>query len=145
MAGFRQTVGALWRSLGADTPRSDLVPWRPRSAEAEARAVQLLTGNLSPTQREQYERHRHFDVIGGTTGKHYRIWYGTQMNVEQLDQKGRRRGQLLCFMPDGGLPVGDIMLAQKIALELFEDKVILVANRTPWWLDLGPQVHRYRR
>jgi hypothetical protein len=26
----------------------------------------------------------------------------------------------LCFMPEGELAVGDIMLAQKLALELFE-------------------------
>ena len=146
MAGFRQTVRDLLRSLGVGTPHSDLVPWRPRTAEAEARAIQFLTRNLSPAQREQYERYRHFDVIGGKTGKHYRIWYGSEMNVEQLDQTGRGRGQLLCFVPDGGLPVGDIMLAQKIALELFEDKVILVANRSPPWnLDFERQARRHRR
>ena len=60
-------------------------------------------------------------MIGGDTGKRYRIHHGYQMNVEQLDQNGRRT-RLLCFMPRGGLPVGDIMLAQKIALELFEPK-----------------------
>jgi hypothetical protein len=30
--------------------------------------------------------------------------------------------RLLCFMPRGELPVGDIMLAQKMAPELFESE-----------------------
>ena len=34
-------------------------------------------------------------------------------------------------MPRGGLPVGDIMLAQKIVLELFESEAIRPANRSP--------------
>ena len=46
---------------------------------------------------------------------------GYQMNVEELDSRGRRR-RLLCFLPEGRVPVGDIMLAQKIALELFESE-----------------------
>ena len=50
---------------------------------------------------------------GLDTGKCYRIRHGYQMNVEELGQNGRRI-KLLCFMPIGGLPVGDIMLAQKI-------------------------------
>jgi len=36
---------------------------------AEARAIQLLTQNLSPAQREQYGTRRYFEVIGGDTGK----------------------------------------------------------------------------
>ena len=65
------------------------------------------------------------------------------MNVEQLDQNGRRV-RLLCFLPRGGLPVGDIMLAQKIALELFEADAISVANRSLAW-DLIEEEMRLRR
>jgi hypothetical protein len=94
--------------------------------------MQLLTRNLSLAQRKQYAMHGYFDVIGGDTGKRYRIRHGTLMNIEQLDQNNRRV-QLLCFTPRGRLPVGDIMLAQKIALELFETDVLRVANRSPAW------------
>jgi hypothetical protein len=40
---------------------------------------------------------------------------------------------MLCFEPQGQLPVGDVMLAQKIALELFESKALRVANASPTW------------
>jgi hypothetical protein len=101
-------------------------------AEAEARAIELFTRCLSPAQREQYESCGYFDVVGSQSGQRYRIRYGRQFNVEQLDHCGRRR-QLLCFMPKDRLPVGDIMLAQKIALELFETEAIRVANKRPNW------------
>jgi hypothetical protein len=92
------------------------------------RSIQLLKENLSAAQRQQYERHCHFDVIGGSTGTRYRIRQGYQMNVEQLDRRGKRV-RMLCFMPEGRLGVGDIMLAQKLALELFEDEAIKAANK----------------
>src|SRR3990172_5099441 len=132
MVAFHEAVRDLLRSLNAgDTHRSAMF-WPMAAEKAEARAIQLLTQNLSPAQREQYETRRYFEVIGGDTGKRYRIRHGCQLNVEQLDQNGRRL-HLWCFMPRGGLPVGDIMLAQKIALELFESEAIMVANKSPVW------------
>jgi hypothetical protein len=107
------------------------MPGRNSAKEAQDRGIQFLTENLSPTQRQQYEKYGHFEVIGGDTGKRYRIWHGCQLNVEQLDQNGRR--VRLCFMPRGGLPVGDIMLAQKVALELFESEAIKIANGSLEW------------
>ena len=53
--------------------------------EAEARALWL-----SPKQRACYERFRYFEVIGSDTGKRYRTHYGTQTNIEELSQTGRR-------------------------------------------------------
>ena len=38
------------------------------------------------------------------------------MNVDELDQHGVRIAAW-CFGPEGELPIGDVMLAQKIALE----------------------------
>ena len=52
------------------------------------------------------------------------------MNVQLLDRHGTWL-TCLCFTPGAYLPVGDVMLAQKIALELFEDEALRVANR-PW-------------
>jgi hypothetical protein len=67
-------------------------------------------------------------VIGGDTGGRYRIRLGQQMNVERLDKYGKVVC-LMCFLPEGRLPLGDIMLAQKCALELFEQEAVAVANR----------------
>ena len=103
----------------------------PRDLPDE-RGSQLLALNLSPAQREQYSKHFDFDVIGGDTGGRYRIRHGCAMNVQQLDQNGGEV-QLLCFAPRDRLPVGDVMLAQKLALELFETDVLRVANRSPAW------------
>jgi hypothetical protein len=49
------------------------------------------------------------------------------MNVHRLDKRGRPLC-VLCFMPKGNLAVGDVMLAQKLALELFESQTLEVAN-----------------
>ncbi len=132
MPGLRQSVRDLWRSLSAG------------ALPAHERGIEFLTQNLSPAQRQQYERHAYFDVIGGETGKRYRIHHGYQMNVEQLDQDGRR-ARLLCFMPRGGLPVGDIMLAQKMALELFESDTISVANGSLAWDHIEEEMRLRRR
>jgi hypothetical protein len=96
--------------------------------KAEIRATQLLKQNLSAAQREQYEQRGYFEVKGGTTGRRYRIRRGVQMNVEHLDPSGRCL-RLLCFMPEGHLAVGDVMLAQKFALELFEKEALQIANK----------------
>jgi hypothetical protein len=93
----------------------------------ENRALELLKQNLSSSQREQFDGHRFFDVIGGTTGTRYRIHQAYQMNVEELSAGGKR-ARLLCFAPQGRLPICDVLLAQKIALECFELEALAVAN-----------------
>jgi hypothetical protein len=103
--------------------------------EAHKRSIQLLKQNLSPAQREQYERLSHFEVIGSCSGKRYRIRHGAVMNVELLNENGRR-ACLLCFIPEGGVPVGDIMLAQKVALELFETEAFAIANKMPATIEI---------
>jgi hypothetical protein len=60
--------------------------------------------------------------------KKYRIHYGTAMNVHEIDEAGRVK-MGLCFVPKGSFVTGDVMLAQKIALETFERRVWAVANR----------------
>ena len=96
--------------------------------EAEARGLRLLRENLSPAQREQEEKYGCFDVRGGDTGRHYRIKHGFQLNVQLLDNKGRTKA-VLCFVPAGNLVAGDVMLAQKLALELFESETLKIANK----------------
>lgn len=106
-----------------------------RIREAHARGMRLLEENLSPTQRAQFKKRGYFDVIGGDSRRHYRIRYGSQANVQLLDWKGRPVC-VLCFMPRGDLVAGDNMLAQKLALELFEAEALKIANKFP--ADLSP-------
>jgi hypothetical protein len=97
-------------------------------SEAHERGMRLLTENLTPVQRQQLSRYGYFEVIGGRTGKRYRIRQGRSMNIDQLDKNGRRICGW-CFFPDGNLVVGDVMLAQKLALELFEVEALKIANK----------------
>jgi hypothetical protein len=99
-------------------------------AEADRRGFALLTRNLSAAQRAQFAAQNCFDVIGGDSGKRYQIRSGATMNVVEFDATGKM-GATLCFYPSGDLPRSDIMLAQKIALELFENDALQIANRKP--------------
>ncbi|WP_376707321.1 hypothetical protein [Bradyrhizobium vignae] len=96
----------------------------------QARALRLLRSWLSPQQRSEFDRKGHFDVVGCDTGKRYRIQRGTCANVHEIDQYGRL-GTGWCFVPLGGLVEGDVMLAQKIALETDEERALSVANSFP--------------
>jgi hypothetical protein len=95
---------------------------------AAKRGRRLLDEHLSPLQRQQLAKDGSFEVIGGTTGRRYRIRPGSALNVDELDESGLRVCSW-CFAPIGDLVVGDIMLAQKLALELFEFEALGVANR----------------
>ena len=98
-------------------------------AEIDARALTLLKEWLSPMQRACYERFRYFDVVGSDTGTRYRIHHGTQTNIEELSKTGHLVCKW-CFVPDGELAAGDVMLAQKIALETNERGALSVAHRS---------------
>ena len=117
MLVVRRILGALRNSA----------PGRYRPMTPEQRGVALLLANLTPRQRSQYLRERHFDVIGGVSGTHYRLWHCYQQNIEELDQDGRRRW-IWCVHPRDTLVVGDVLLAQKTALELFEPEAIRIAH-----------------
>jgi len=100
-----------------------------RSSQIEKRAAMLLCDWLSPSQRAQYEHKRYFEVRGSASGKRYRICQGRIGNIIELDERGGMVATL-CFLPEGDLASGDIMLAQKIALEADELAAVRVANRT---------------
>jgi hypothetical protein len=121
-AGARDALPPLPALRGPD--REEL--FRRRSAHL--RAITLLREWLSAAQREQYARSQHFDVFVSASGRRYRIYHGTQFNIEELDGEGDAVAAL-CFVPEGRLAVGDVMLAQKIALETNEMAALVVANR----------------
>ena len=97
------------------------------SLESRRKGEQLLLANLTPAQRRQFETCRYFDAVGSATGQQYRIFDGRYQNVFEL--RDGRRGQGRCFMPAGNLVAGDCMLAQKIAIENYEDEVLRTAVR----------------
>lgn len=130
---MRRLTNDLARSL---RPRRDM-PRLPRvnrfyrddcGIEAQERGIRLLKDNLTTMQRHQLEKHAYFEVVGGKSGKRYRIRQGRSMNIDQLDKNGRRVCGW-CFYPAGSLVAGDVMLAQKVALELFETEALKVANK----------------
>jgi hypothetical protein len=97
----------------------------------EARGLRLMRQWLSINQRGQFDTLGHFEVVGHATGKHYRIYHHVlPPNVFEVDDAGRHK-MSLCFAPLGQLVKGDIMLAQKIALETDEQNVLALANSFP--------------
>jgi hypothetical protein len=129
-----QLAGA--EPAGSDFQRAAFAEWRElrrlatqfENVKAQTRGITLLRANLSPAQRAQFDKDGYFEVIGGKTGRRYRIRSGTMMNIERLGA-GRRVVHGLCFAPEGNLVSGDVMLAQKLALELFEADALRVANK----------------
>ena len=95
--------------------------------EREARGLELLKEWLSPEQFAQYDAKRYFEVTGCHSGKRCRISHGTSMNIHELDGGCPCVGW--CFAPKGYLVAGDVMLAQKIALETDERSALAVANK----------------
>ena len=96
----------------------------------EDRGITLLREWLSVDQRTQFDSSKSFVVVGGNSGKRYRISYGTGNNVYELDDADRPV-MGWCFVPSAHLVVGDVMLAQKIALEMEENVALKIANRFP--------------
>jgi hypothetical protein len=101
-------------------PQSDL-------RRAEAKGLSLLRSWLTPEQDEQWSRDSEFEVVGCDTGARYRITNGTTMNVIELDKNGRSVKRW-CFTPVGPIVQGDVLLAQKIALETMENYARSLAN-----------------
>ena len=78
-------------------------------------------------------------MVGCHSGKRYRIYRGTAQNVFEIDDAGWLIVGL-CFVPSGELVAGDVMLAQKIALETNENGALAVANR---FLPLSRAIRRF--
>ena len=105
-----------------------------RSARAAAidRAQELLLEHLSPAQREAVKAKRFFIVEGGKSRHKYRIWTdrGVHGNIERIDARGHALDSYCVQLSDKVCPDGDHFLAQKLMLELAEDHILKIANRT---------------
>ena len=120
----------LWNSVseGARNVLNLRERYRAFKGAREARGITLLREWLSPMQRAQFDASKSFDVVGCDSGRRYRIHYGRVTNVHQIDEAGQPVTGW-CFVPSGHLVAGDVMLAQKIALETNERATLAVANR----------------
>jgi hypothetical protein len=105
----------------------DFYDWYQRPSTTELRGRKLLREWLSSEQLAQYDAHDYFEVTGCYTGKRYRINHGVGMNIYELDRAGRPHAGW-CFVPSTDLVAGDVMLAQKIALETDEVGALAVAK-----------------
>ena len=77
MPGFGQRLKTLLRRTFEEPRRN-----------AHLKGMQLLSENLSPAQQDQLKLFNYIEVIGGDTGKRYRIYFDRQMNVELLNESG---------------------------------------------------------
>ena len=120
----------LWRSLAGSAREVQALRERLKTIEdiQEARGKALLREWLSPEQKAQFDASKDFDVVGCDSGRRYCISHGTGTNVHEIDDAGRPV-MGWCFVPSGHLVAGDVMLAQKIALETNERAALAVANR----------------
>lgn len=97
----------------------------PISQQAQNVSMALLIERLEPAQADQFRKSGFFDVKGQKTGRTYRIHKGTQRNI--IIQNWQQPNGI-CITTRGAFPVGDVMLAQKIALETDEIETLRVAN-----------------
>jgi|SRR4051812_42189506 hypothetical protein len=104
--------------------------FRNAGPEPERRSLKLMRTWLSDAQRKQLDSLGYFDVVGNHTGRRYRIRLGTSTNITELDRFGHSVSGW-CFVPAESLPTGDVMLAQKIALENDEEAALTVARPFP--------------
>jgi hypothetical protein len=102
------------------------------NAEAKARSFALLRAWLSPVQLAEFEKTggKSFTVTG-SQGTRWRI--STGLTAELADDGAVVA--LWCFGPQGELPIGDVMLARKIALETDEAGTRAIANRQTIHID----------
>ncbi len=105
---LRRLRAACWQLARA------LREWYLRPSTRELRGLKLLREWLSREQLAQYDAHRYFDVVGNHTV--------VELNDAALPRTG------WCFVPRDHLVAGDVMLAQKIALETDERGALAAAN-----------------
>jgi hypothetical protein len=119
-----------WWGAGARKVRALRERLKTFEEVRETRDIVLLREWLSEEQRRQYDTSKSFEVLGCASRKRYRIVHGIGTNIHELSDDGQPIIGL-CFVPSGGLVAGDVMLAQKIALETNEPAALAVANKFP--------------
>jgi hypothetical protein len=139
MPDQRRSISGNWAASEQDLAQQVM-------EHPETKADALLRTNLTETQCQDYNHYQAFDITGGETGTVYRIHRGRQANIQIrkstdlllsfLRQRrlwppsyiGQLGGLRMCAIPKASMPIGDILLTQKLALELRETDVLMTAN-----------------
>jgi hypothetical protein len=121
-------AGAAGVSQRAEDLQPERRPARSDRVGAEARARKLLIEHLNPLQRQQLKDYGWFEVIGGTTGRTYRIWAHRYIANIHAPKEGWK---FCACCADLSLPTSDHVLAQKIMIESDERRFLRIANRNP--------------
>lgn len=113
---------------------------RQHDQAARDRSRELLLAHLTPAQRETFDKNKWFIVEGGLSKQRYRIRDTGHMvaNIDVLDdtfvldaaKDQARVSHRLCGHCDiNEVPLYDQLLAQKMMLELDEERFLKLANR----------------
>ena len=130
--GVSTSQGAVFVSgtgtFVTQTVTGTFVPYEDH-LNASQKSLRLLKEWLSEEQLAEFNESETFHVIGGDTGTKYKLHPYMSFGVYQFNQDN-----LVCrwcFSPAGVGAIGDIMLAQKIALERYELEALKAANVAP--------------
>lgn len=117
----------------------------PPSLNALRKSFVLLMENLSEAQKQTLLHEGYIDVLSQQKN-HYRIFIGSAMNIMQLTKEGVPalfNKNMLCVVPQGSLPQGDVMLCQKLGLELQELVVMNRGNNFTYGVEEIAMKHKY--
>ncbi len=95
--------------------------------EADKKAEALLLRHLSEEQRKTWRESRYFELIA--KGGRYRLYKGWAGNVARIGADNRETDRY-CIHPALMVPEADNLLAQKLMLEMEEERFLKVANRS---------------
>lgn len=97
---------------------------------ARDRAKELLLANLTPTQKETFEKNEWFIVEGGKSKQRYRIRTRTlTMNIDVMNKEKVKHRLCAHLHYTCDAPLHDHILAQKLMLEAAEDDFLKIANQ----------------
>jgi hypothetical protein len=99
-----------------------------RRAEAQAKAQTLLQSLLSDDQLAHWQQQGYFEVVARGSRRRYRIFRGSHGNVYALNPRGEFVVKY-CGQPSG-VPIEDMLIAQKLQIEYDEDEFLKRANGT---------------
>ncbi len=99
---------------------------RQKRTRADKRAKALLYRFLSREQKWELRSQKSFTVSGGDN-RVYRVTWGSCNNVKLLEN-GKPRYSLCLVSANGYLPIADLLLAQKVLLEMDPDRFLRTAQ-----------------
>lgn len=112
----------MQRHLATSPPYMEADPY----VKAEKKAEELLRMYLNPGQIAELDKTQRF-TVRSQLGNMYRIYEKRVYNIGLINENDECE-TFYCAGPGGLLPLGDVMLAQKLSLELNEEKFLAVAN-----------------